>query len=224
MQNLVNAILALECNCATVDRVAEIRKEIAGILPGTQVIERGKPALARAEARNRAKKEADAALKRAKATKTQTLKQERTANQQTLEQEQQAAAGLMNDRYLLTRVLVPVAMVGSFVWIALLALGNTRQRRGEIGILRAIGLRSRQVLALFLGKALLVGLVGAVLGYSAGFLVGTSDSAGLPVGDLFDPLWLIAAGLLAPLLTAAASWIPALLAAHRDPALILQEE
>lgn len=224
MQNLVNAILALECNCATVDRIAEIRKEIASILPGTKVIERGKPALARAEARNRAKKEADAALKRAKATKKETLAQERQANQQTLEQEQQAAAGLMNDRYLLTQVLVPVAMVGSFVWIALLALGNARQRRGEIGILRAIGLRSKQVLTLFLGKALLVGVAGAILGYIAGFLIGTSDGSGTPVGDLFDPVWLIATALLAPLLSAAASWIPALLAARQDPALVLQEE
>ena len=34
MENLVNAILALECNCATVDRIAELRGEIAKVLPG----------------------------------------------------------------------------------------------------------------------------------------------------------------------------------------------
>ncbi|MDA7510701.1 hypothetical protein N8612_03410 [Verrucomicrobia bacterium] len=50
MKNLVHAIQALECYCVG-DRITEIRKEIAGILPGTQVIERGQPALARAEAR-----------------------------------------------------------------------------------------------------------------------------------------------------------------------------
>ena len=62
MQNLVNAILALECNCATADRLAEIRGEIAKVLPGTQVLERGPKALARAEARNKAKKAAEVSL------------------------------------------------------------------------------------------------------------------------------------------------------------------
>ncbi|HID24727.1 MAG TPA: hypothetical protein EYP14_20330, partial [Planctomycetaceae bacterium] len=48
LQNLINAILALECNCAAQDqdRVAGIRAEITSILPGTQVIEVGPPALA----------------------------------------------------------------------------------------------------------------------------------------------------------------------------------
>ena len=51
LENLIHAILALECGCAG-DRITEIRKEIAGVLPGTQVIERYSQALTRAEARN----------------------------------------------------------------------------------------------------------------------------------------------------------------------------
>jgi hypothetical protein len=48
----INAIKALECNCASIDRLGEIRREIAAILPGTKVIETESKALARAEARN----------------------------------------------------------------------------------------------------------------------------------------------------------------------------
>ena len=56
-QGLINAILALECLC-TEDALPLIRKEIAAILPDTQVIERGSRALARAEARTKVEREA----------------------------------------------------------------------------------------------------------------------------------------------------------------------
>ena len=99
MQNLVNAILALECNCATIDRVAEIRGEIAKVLPGTQVLERGRKALARAEARNKAKKTADAALESA----------------------EESGRQIIESRQAQANVLVPLAVIGSFAWIVLLA-------------------------------------------------------------------------------------------------------
>mgnify|MGYP004057233043 CR=1 FL=1 len=63
----INAIKALECNCATLDRLGEIRREIAGILPGTKVIETESKALARAEARNKAKKLAQVSIAAKKA-------------------------------------------------------------------------------------------------------------------------------------------------------------
>ena len=200
-ENLVNAILALECNCATPDRVAEIRKELAEYLPGTQVLERGPPALARAEARNKAK---EVAAK----TKDVAVK--------THDQHESLAA-----------VLVPVIVVASGIWIGCLTLLNVRHRTSEIGILRAIGLRSGQVMAIFLGKALLIGVVGAVLGYCAGWWIGvrlatiSGDIATL--SELFDPRSLLIAVLAAPLLSVVASWIPALLAVQQDPAIVLQE-
>ncbi len=193
-ENLVNAILALECNCATPDRVAEIRKELENFLPGTQVLERGPPALARAEARNKA---------------------------------EEVAAKTRDQHESLAAVLVPVIVVASGIWIGCLTLLNVRHRTSEIGILRAIGLRSGQVMAIFLGKALLIGVVGAVLGYCAGWWIGirlaTISGAVATFSELFDPLSLLIAVLAAPLLTVVASWIPALLAVQQDPAIVLQE-
>jgi len=46
----INEILALECNCASVDRLGEVRKEIGAILPGTQVIEKESQAPGRTHA------------------------------------------------------------------------------------------------------------------------------------------------------------------------------
>ena len=80
-------------------------------------------------------------------------------------------------------MLVPVVMVGAAVWVALLSWGNVRERRPEIGILRALGLGSRQILLVFLSRAVLMGLAGGGLGCAAGVLIGAfwrEDSAGAP--------------------------------------------
>ena len=205
-KGLINAILALDCTCATVDRLAQIRGEIAKILPDTQIIEFQSQALARAETRHRAAAEAVAAI----------------------EQEKQNRARLRRERESFAAVLVPVVMLGSAVWIGFLALANVRERRTEIGVLRALGLRRRQIFSLFLGKAVLTGLVGAALGYAAGVLAGNSwkeaaDQTPLTLPWL-DPTLLAIVLVAAPVLAAIASWLPALIAAQQDPADILREE
>ena len=216
MQNLVNAILALECNCAARDRIGQIRADLAGILPGTQVIERGPPALARAEMRNRAKKQAEGDLAKAKAAGEAHVERERGHRRQMKDEQESMAA-----------ILVPLVVAGCAVWIGILVFNNVRQRREEIGILRAIGIRSFQILFIFLGKAFLVGIVGAGLGYLAGFTVGMLWS-GLPLtvdstAVLFSLQALLFAIVMAPLLSGVASWIPAMSAARQDPAIVLQQ-
>ena len=145
---LINGILALDCTCDTLDRLSLIRDEIARILPDTQIIEFQSQALARAEVRHRAGVEA------------------RTAT----EAEIQNRARLRQAREAFAATLVPLVALGSGIWIALLALGNVRDRSSEIGILRALGLRTRQVLLLFLGRALLAGFLGSLAGFLAGVL------------------------------------------------------
>ena len=79
----INAILALECNCASIDRLgSEIRAEISKILPGTKIIEKGSRALARAEARVKAKSTAD----REKATIQASRLDQRTNESARLEE------------------------------------------------------------------------------------------------------------------------------------------
>lgn len=205
MQNLVNAILAIECNCATEDRVAEIRNDVGEILPGTQIIERGPPALARAEARNKAH-----------ATAVASLEQEKANRIQLIERHADFAA-----------VLVPLVVLGCGAWIGFLSLENVRRRATEIGILRAIGLRSSQVFGIFIIKAVLIGLIGALLGYFLGYGIGVSwgklPESIHPQEVLFSGRWLLLSLVFAPLLASLASWVPALMAARQDPATILQE-
>lgn len=205
LQNLIHAIQALECHCAG-DRITAIRKEIAGILPGTQVIERGPPALARAEARNTAKETAEAALEREKASR----------------------AAVRAQRERMASVVIPVVLVASAMWIAFLAYGNVRERRGEVGVLRAIGYTSGKISGLFLGKFLIVALVGAFIGYVAGSVIGVGLGEGhMNLGVLqnqFVPTDLAIASGLALFISTVGSWIPAMMAVKLDPAEILQRD
>ena len=250
MQNVVNAILALECNCATVDRVGEIRAELAGILPGTQIIERGSKALARAEARNKAKQQADTDLKEATAAARKILteqmehdnaaldaqlvdndkaiKKQAVEDQAFLTAEQTKRHRLQAQKERFAAILIPLAVAAAATWIALLMYGNARRRQSEIGILRAIGLRTGQVLTLLLGKAFYLGLLGAGLGVGAGLVLGLAicevNWGEAQARQLIEPgnLWLAAA--MAPLIAMLGSWLPAMMAVRRDPATVLQEE
>ncbi|MBN2289708.1 MAG: ABC transporter permease, partial [Candidatus Glassbacteria bacterium] len=148
-QGEINAILALKCICAG-NQLSEIRKDVSRILPDTRVIEVESKVVTRAEARDRARATAETALSA----------------------ERENRARLRRERETFAAWLVPFVIIGCTAWVALLAFGNVRQRRGEIGVLRALGLRSSQILFVFLSKALLIGVVGAAAGYAAGFAVG----------------------------------------------------
>ena len=123
----INAILALECNCASIDRLGEIRAEISKILPGTKIIEKGSRALARAEARVKAKSTAD----REKLPFSQQTDQ-RTNESARLEE-------LQYSRERMASVLIPLVAVLCIAVVGVLSFTNVRDRQSEIGIFRAMG-------------------------------------------------------------------------------------
>lgn len=197
---LINAILALKCLCAG-NELALVRRDVAAVLPGVQVIEEGSKVLTRAEARERAAKEAAEAV------------QAEVRNRQELREEQEHFSS----------ILVPLVLLVSALWIGLLFYANVRERRSEIGILRALGARSGTILCLFLSKALLMGLVGALAGYAAGVLVGVIRLQEMSL-SLLDLRVFLLALFTAIVLSLAASWVPAYYAAQQDPAEVLREE
>jgi hypothetical protein len=123
---------------------------------------------------------------------------------------------------------VPVVLTFNFSLVVVLAFADVNRRRLEIGLLRAIGFKSKQIFQLFLAKALLMGFSGAFIGSVAGFgiaLLLTSSRVGEQAIQLLVniPLFLVIL-LYAPVLVLAASWIPASMAADQDPAVALREE
>jgi putative ABC transport system permease protein len=126
-------------------------------------------------------------------------------------------------------VMLPFVLGACGVWIAVLAITNVRDRRQEIGLLRALGYDTGSILRLFLGKAVLVGLFGAAVG----FLLGTG--LGLRFGPRVFEITaqimlrpelslLLFSCILAPLFAVIASFVPAVIAATYDPAATLREQ
>lgn len=119
--------------------------------------------------------------------------------------------------------LVIIVLVGA-VGIANYMFSNVQERRQEIGTLMAVGMTSWGILKVFLTKALLLGVVGGVVGY----IVGTGMAIGLgprlaqvPVFPL--PGWLLWSVLISVGIMVLASAIPAAKAARLDPAVILRD-
>ena len=124
--------------------------------------------------------------------------------------------------------ILPFVIIIAAIWIGALAWLNVRERKQEIGILRSIGYNSKNIAFLFLGKALLIGILGAIIGY----LIGTAFS--LSIGpdifkvtaksikpDLIIFLWSIIA---APALASLSTFIPMMAAISQDPAKTLLED
>jgi len=124
--------------------------------------------------------------------------------------------------------ILPFVAVVSMVWIGVFALLNVRERAPEIGIMRALGYGSGRIALLFLGKAAMVGLSGAVLGFGVGTVLALEfgpEIFKVTAGTIKPTVSLLYWSLLAaPSFCALAAFIPATLAVAQDPALVLREE
>ncbi len=115
-------------------------------------------------------------------------------------------------------LLVGGLSIGNFMW------ANVSQRRREIGILRMIGAPRASILSMLLLKAVVLGVVGGVLGYALGTLAVVilgPQTLGLDVQAL--PSWLGLAVVLATLVAVLGSLLPAWLASRFDPSANMQE-
>ncbi len=124
--------------------------------------------------------------------------------------------------------------------LACLGIANTMytavlERTKEIGVLKAIGARSRDVLLLFLAEAAVIGLAGGILGALVAVALGRLGNAAVDrltqsvAASGFDvfrtdvPVVLLAV-VLAAVLSIASGLLPAMRAASQDPAQALRYE
>lgn len=111
-----------------------------------------------------------------------------------------------------------ISLLVSGIMMMNLALISTRQRTGEIGLLKALGADSRQIRQLFLWEALLLSGGGAIMGTLLGYAL-------VALAALIWPSFPAAVPWLATLCTIPAalltgiffSWLPASRAARQDP-------
>ncbi len=205
MHGKINLILALECICDA-DSLGLITAEVQNLLPDVQVLEFSSRTKVRAQARNRAAE-----------AHRDAMVAERRHRQEISEAQRRFAS-----------ILIPLVFAGAALWIFFLFLNNARERRMEIGILRALGLSEATLLSAFIFKSLAMGLLGAGIGFLAGHVLGATWSG---ISLLEKEMWtlmdfrlLLAALLAAPALCGLAAWVPAVRAIRQDPARILCEE
>jgi putative ABC transport system permease protein len=94
--------------------------------------------------------------------------------------------------------------------------------------MRALGYSSSKIASLFLGKAVLIGLIGAVLGFGIGTALALKFGPAIfkVTANMITPqikllYWAVIAS---PAVCALSVFIPAMIAVAQDPAITLREE
>lgn len=152
-------------------------------------------------------------------------------------------ATIRSERDMMLFVLFMIVLVAAFCTMNTM-ITVTVQKRREIGIITALGARVSQVMWIFLGQGMVVGIFGALTGVGTGLLVVALRNqirsfvsnvfrreifseeiygiSAIPAKVLWSDVALIAGGAF--LLCAIASLIPAYMAARTDPAKALRND
>jgi ABC-type lipoprotein release transport system permease subunit len=133
---------------------------------------------------------------------------------------------LMFEKYF--AFIIPFVVITCAVWIGTIILLNVRDRKAEIGILRALGYGGGYIATLFLGKAVVFGLLGAILGFFIGSFLSlaygpdifmVTASSVKPIYSLLG--WSM---LAAVVFSVTAALLPTFVAITQDPAQTLRGE
>jgi putative ABC transport system permease protein len=115
-------------------------------------------------------------------------------------------------------------LVGAVGILTIMTMAVT-ERTTEIGLLRALGAREKQVLALFLGEAILLSALGGVFGLVIGIGIAQGLHLLFPALPVHTPwLFVVLAELTAVSIGLAAGVAPAMRAARLDPVEALHAE
>jgi putative ABC transport system permease protein len=83
-----------------------------------------------------------------------------------------AIGTLFNQITLFISAIAVVSLIVGAIGIANIMLVSVTERTREIGVMKAIGAKDKEILVLFLLEAVLVGVVGAILGIALGLIAG----------------------------------------------------
>jgi len=124
--------------------------------------------------------------------------------------------------------IMPFVLLACAVCIAALFMINVKDRKKEIGILRALGFGTLKLTSLFMLKAVVSGITGALIGYSLGTVLSLAYGPDIfkVTANMIKPVYTLLGWsfFIAPLFAALSSFIPTMLAITHDPAQTLREE
>lgn len=118
--------------------------------------------------------------------------------------------------------IAAISLIVAGILIMNVMLVSVSQRKSEIGLLKALGAPTRQVMTLFLSEALMLSLTGGLIGLLIGLAGAQAIAYWLPDFPVQTPLWAIAAALIVTIITGLVfGSIPARQAARLNPVLAL---
>ena len=223
----ISEILALGCKCETIDRIEEISAQLEALLPEAKVMELRIEAIARDEQRKLVTAHHRQRMADYKRGRQEIMDRAAESQSQMIDREAKGHNQILMFLASINAYLTPLLVLVSAIWVGLLAWSNVQERRTEIGLLRALGKGTLDIAGLFLGKALLLGLLGGLVGCGLGFALAkfAGDTLDVAPENFAPSLPLLAATLLgAPLVAVMASYLPTLKAITQDPAIVLMEE
>jgi ABC-type lipoprotein release transport system permease subunit len=124
--------------------------------------------------------------------------------------------------------IIPFVLLSCLLITGLLFYQNILARTHEIGLLKAMGTSTFNIIFMILTKAFILGLCGSILGFFSGSFL--AEYFGKEIFSFtalsIKPLWniFLPVIIIFPLLWMAAGWVPALIAARIDAAKTLGEE
>lgn len=122
-----------------------------------------------------------------------------------------------SDANALFLILGAVSLLVGAIGIANVTLVSVLERVGEIGLRRAVGARRRHIATQFLVESTAMGLVGGVIGATAGILIVVGLAAARDWTPVLSPLIPVGAPLLGALTGLVAGVYPSLRAASLEP-------
>lgn len=131
----------------------------------------------------------------------------------------------MTDKYFM--YLFPIILIICALWLGSVTMTNVKERTPEIGVMRAIGFTSWKISKQFFLRVLLIGFIGAFIGFAIGTIL--SYQLGPNIFNVtkisIEPnyILLLLAILIGPLFAALSSLLPVMWAVNRDSAELLKE-
>lgn len=123
-----------------------------------------------------------------------------------------------------------ISLVVSLIMIAIITYISVLERTKEIGVLRALGARSKDITRVFNAETFITGLCSGTLGIAVAYVliipinIIIYNMTGLSGVAKLNPLYALALMAVSLILTVLGGFIPAKMAAKKDPVLALRTE
>ena len=143
----------------------------------------------------------------------------------TLQQFAKAEATVLDKVRLLIALVAGMVLIAGALTVAGTLNTIVMERRGEVGLMKALGANDRRLAGLFLGEALTVGAVGGIVGYLAGLALAVAIGRNVFEATITPAAWGLPGTMLVGLgVTLAAGLVPMRQAMSVDPARTLRGE